>query len=469
MGRRNRPVFARRDVIKGASAAIIAGAAPRSAWARTEADVIVIGAGLAGLFAAHKLEVAGLRTIVVEGERRVGGRLFSLNDVPGKPDAGGILVGAGYKRLRSIADDLKVPLLPSSSDGTGSLFRINGVSVTAADWATSPANWLIGDERKILPSALGNHYNAMLPRLDSVTDWMLAGAQADVPYNVYLKQSDASDEAQRLIEANLNGNSLASLSTLHIARSAAIFRAGAGPASTIGGGSQTLPAAMAANLKSTIRLGQIVRRIEEGPDSVIVTFASGHSVHAKHVICTIPFSALRTLSVEGNIDPSLSALIPALPYTRATFAYLSASEPFWKSDGLPETIWSDDPLIGRIFALGTDPPMLKVWLSGANADRLDHMVQETAGAEIIARIAAARPSSKGKLSLAKIWSWQNNPMARGIYHHIAPGQGIQLGEAARAQGKRLHFAGEHLAWASSGMEGALESGERAANHVIAHP
>ena len=88
-------MLTRRSLLAGGSAAIVAGAAPRSAWGRTEADAIVIGAGLAGLYAAHRLEVAGLRTVIVEGEARVGGRLHTLDDVPGRPEAGGIQVGSG--------------------------------------------------------------------------------------------------------------------------------------------------------------------------------------------------------------------------------------------------------------------------------------------------------------------------------------------------------------------------------------
>jgi monoamine oxidase len=57
-------------------------------------------------------------------------------------------------------------------------------------------------------------------------------------------------------------------------------------------------------------------------------------------------------------------------------------------------------------------------------------------------------------------------MARGIYHHIGTGQARLLADAVRTNGKRLHFAGEHLAQSASGMEAALESGDRAAKTII---
>jgi monoamine oxidase len=467
-------MWSRRSVLSGGSAAIVAGAAPRSAWGKTEADVVIIGAGLSGLHAAQILEAAGLKCIIIEGERRVGGRLHTLDDLPGKPDAGGIQVGTGYKRLRAIAGDLKVELVNGPGGGAGAaesptaLFNIGGQTITPADWPTSPANHLSDVEKATLPLALGFKYGAALPRLDSPEAWLSADPALDISYAQALRQAGASAEAMRLIEANINGNTLAGMSQLHLARSLAIFRAGPGPVSTIRGGSQRLPEAMAAILKTPIRFGEIVTAISEHANSVSVTTTRSGSIDARHAICTIPFAALRHIPMESPVSPAIATMIASLPYTRASFAYLSATEPFWKSDGLPETLWTDDPWLGRVFILGDSPPMLKVWTVGAAADRLDRVSQALAASEIIGRIEAARPSAKGKLKLERLFSWQRNPMARGIYHHIGTGQAATLAAATRSQGKRLHFAGEHMAQASSGMEAALESGQRAAEMVIAN-
>lgn len=459
-------------MLAGGAATLLAGAAPRAAWGRTEADVLIIGAGLAGLYAAHKLEVAGLKCVIVEGGKRVGGRLHTLDDLPGKPDAGGIQVGTGYKRLRAIAGDLKVALDNGPGGGAGAaesptaLFNIGGLSVAPADWPTSAANKLADADKMTLPLALGFKYGAALPRLESPEAWLSADPALDISYAEGLRKAGASPEAMRLIEANMNGNMLTGMSQLHLARSAAIFRAGPGPVSTIRGGSQRLPEAMAAALKTPIRLGQLVTGIREEADGVTVQTSRGN-IRARHCICTIPFAALRAIPIEAPIDPAIANMIAALPYTRASFVYLSASEPFWNSDGLPETLWTDDPWLGRVFVLGDSPPMLKVWTVGAGADLLDRASAPQAEAEIIRRIEAARPSAKGKLKLLRLWSWQRNPMARGIYHHIGTAQAAALAAATQATGKRLHFAGEHLAQASSGMEAALESGECTARTIIA--
>lgn len=85
---------------------------------------------------------------------------------------------------------------------------------------------------------------------------------------------------------------------------------------------------------------------------------------------------------------------------------------------------------------------------------------------IIARIEAARPSAGGMMSVAGFHSWQHDAGSRGIYHSIGTVMASDLVAATRSSGTRLHFAGEHLAQASSGMEAALECGETAARTVI---
>jgi monoamine oxidase len=464
-------MISRRSLLAGGSAAIVAGAAPRSAWGRTQAEVIVIGAGLAGLHAARLLELAGLRTIILEGEQRVGGRLHTLDDLPGRPDAGGIQIGAGYRRLRAVAAELGVPLDEGPGGGAGAveartaLFNIAGQTVPAADWPDSPVNRLGAEERRTLPLALAFSYAARLPRLETPEAWMSADPGLDISYAEALRRVGASAEAMRLIEVNMNGNTLAGMSQLSIARSSAIFRAGPGPTATVRGGSQRLPEAMAGRLSSPIRLGTLVSGIREDVDGVTVETSRGR-LKARHVICTIPFSTLRYISLEASLPQAVATMIASLPYTRASFAYLSATEPFWKADGQPETLWTDDPMLGRVFVLGSDPPMLKVWTVGAGADLLDRAPAELAGAEIISRIERARPSAQGKLKLERLFSWQKRPLARGIYHHIGTGQAALLAQAVRSAGARLHFAGEHLSEASSGMEGAFESAERVARRIV---
>jgi monoamine oxidase len=464
--------LSRRGVLAGGGAAIIAGAAPRLAWGATAYDVVVIGAGLAGLHTAQLLEAAGLKVVVLEAENRVGGRMHTLDDMPGAPEAGGIQIGQSYHILRGIADRLGVPLDSSAGAGVGAvaspsaLLHIKGKTIRADDWGNSPENRLIGAERAIPPFALGGFYGRALPALDAPASWLDAPPSQDVSYDEALRQAGASDEARRLIDANMNGNTLAGISALSLARAVALRRAGPGPTMTVRGGSQRLPEAMAAALGSEVRLGEKVRAIRAEPGGAEVITDTG-TIRARHIVCTIPFAAMRHLPVVGDFPVTVAEMIAALPYTRATFAFISARRPFWRDDGEAETIWSDHPLIGRIFVASDDPPLLKLWAFGAGADALDRIGEEAATTTLIPLIESIRPSSKGQITGLKLFSWQANPHARGIYHHIGTGQAASLASAVRWQGRSLHFAGEHLGPVSQGMEGALESARQTAERILA--
>ena len=95
-----RTATSRRRVLKStAAAAALAVTAAKPLRAATESDVLVLGAGLAGLRAAVDLEDQGVKVQVIEGRNRAGGRVLSMTNIAGNPEAGGTGIGAGYGRM----------------------------------------------------------------------------------------------------------------------------------------------------------------------------------------------------------------------------------------------------------------------------------------------------------------------------------------------------------------------------------
>lgn len=430
-------------------------------------DVVVVGAGLSGLNAATLLEAAGLRVSVVEARNRIGGRLHTLDELPGQPEAGAVQIGSGYRRIIELAQSHGVPLVPGGTETQSALYLIGGRRLRATEWPDSSANSLSGAERAVEPGALPLHFARQMPALSGVGAWREADAIAslDMPYAEMLHRQGASQEASRLIEANLNGNGLATLSALNIARTVAVFQSSTGPLSVIANGSQRLPEAMAKSLDSPPLLGWSVARIEQDRTGVTLTSSTGDAIWAAQVIVTVPFSVVDRIEFRPALPQPWASVIEQLPYTRASFVFLKAETAFWQ-DGDSSTLWTDDPLVGRVFAVSDDPPLLKAWIAGPSADLADRMNDHAIASRIIAAVTAARPAAEGKLSLLTRFSWGADPLARGIYHHLAPGTATPLAAFPLRMGDRIYFAGEHLARHATGMEGALESGETAARMLL---
>jgi monoamine oxidase len=464
-------MIGRRDFVAAASAALVAGIAPRRAWGRTDVDVIVIGAGLAGLYAAMLLADNGQKVLVLEAQQRVGGRLKTLDHVPGRPEAGGLQIGALYGRVMTAASWSETALDDSvaGESGAGFAYHVGGMLMAASEWPTSPANQLAAGEKAILPSALVQGFLRSQPPLADEGAWTSPEAAAfDISLGAAMRTAGMSAEALRLAQCNFNGTTPDGTSLLHMLRAAAIFRAGAGPTKVVRGGTQRLAERMAARLD--VRTGWAAVGIAATGAGVDVALGNGRRLRARHAIVAVPFSVLRSLPLDAPLSPVQREAITALPYTPVTQLHIVARSPFWKEDGLPKYVWSDGR-IGRVFDYGGNHDgahNLVFWLNGENALWADATPAEAVAQTLVAALESARPAARGRLAVdaGVLVSWQNDPNARGAYHHWAPGQMARLGTACMTPAGRLHFAGEHLALRSSGMEAACESGERAALAVL---
>jgi monoamine oxidase len=132
-------------------------------------------------------------------------------------------------------------------------------------------------------------------------------------------------------------------------------------------------------------------------------------------------------------------------------------------------MWTDTP-IERVFPQ-RDPDgrlmSLTCWIDGANAIALDARPEPEQVAFVLSELARIRPSTKDNLEVARIMSWAREPFSKGAYVNFHPGQVSRLKPVMGKPWHRLHFAGEHTAFTSPGMEGALESAERAAEEISA--
>ncbi len=470
----------RRTLLK--SSAIIAAASYiPGARAQEVADVIVIGAGLSGLNAALLLEEQGQKVIVLEGRNRAGGRLYTLDDVPGAPEAGGSGIGGGYARLIDRANSLGVKLVPqrvrTEAAGETTCIHLRGQTIKAADWETHPLNPYVGEGRKRLPWL--QSFSALSPfnPLPDVADWRSPEqAKNDVSVADFLTGKGWTPEQLRMAFATnpSYGTSAFDVSALmwwHIGKNmVAMAGQGGGGAMAIAGGNQRLPDAMAKVIKSGVRYGKAVVGIRADASGVEAVTTDGSRYRAKRLICSLPASALRLVKLDPAPPLAQARGIATLPYNKVVQAHFVPTRKFWEDDGLPASMWTDT-LAGRFMALryGADTNEITTCLAFVNgfaADALDRMSPDDAIAAILADLALARPATKGALRHVKTVSWQRDRFSGGAYACWAPGQIASFANEIGKDMGRVHFCGEHTAATARGMEGAMESGERSALDIL---
>ena len=468
----------RRTLMKSGAVLAAASYIP-GARAQEVADVIVIGAGLSGLNAALLLEEQGQKVIVLEGRNRAGGRLYTMDDVPGKPEAGGSGIGGGYARLIDRANMLGVKLVPqrvrTEAAGETTCIHIKGATIKANDWEAHPLNPYVDAGRKRLPWL--QSFGALGPfnPLEDVADWKSpAHFKDDISVADFLSAKGWTPEQLRMAFATnpSYGSSAYDVSALmwwHIAKNV-FAMSGGGGAMAIEGGNQRLPDAMARAVKSGVRYGKGVVVIRADVDGVEAVTADGSRYRGKRLVCSLPASALRLVRIDPAPPLAQARGIATLPYNRVFQAHFVPTRKFWEDDGLPASMWTDT-LAGRFMALrygadGKDVTSCLAFVNGFAADRLDRMDPAVAAQAILADLALARPATQGALKPIKTWSWQRDPFSGGAYACWAPGQIAAFANEIGKDMGRIHFAGEHTAATARGMEGAMESGERAALDIL---
>ena len=469
---RRQPPISRRRFLAGAATAAAFAALPGVARAQRR-RVAVAGAGLAGLHAALLLQDAGHEVIVIEGRDRVGGRIWTLDGVPGRPDAGGSQIGSNYRRLIAAAEQAGATLGASEPGGYyPTSYLIDGAAETRQSWPESPRNPFPEELKSITPDRLTNYLLRELP-FAQVSDWHAASMSAyDVSAGDWFREQGLDDAGLALLGANNSyGNTFAATSLLGLYRVVAGFqRASEQRASLLDveGGAMRLPEAMAARLAEPVRLGETLTRLENNAGGVRLQCASGMEIEADAAILTLPVPALRRIEFSPALPAGQQQAIDTVVFNKASIAWLEASPEGWEASGIPGSIWSN-AAFGRLFArrdAATGNSLITAWVNGDDCDRYDTLPQDEAGELLLQDIARAWPGASGNLQLHALVRWAADPFSGGTWPAWSPGQIGRYFEALRQPANGVFFAGEHTASEFSGMEGAFESGERAAGEVL---
>jgi monoamine oxidase len=443
-----------------------------------EADVIVVGAGLAGLVAARQLRAARREVLVLEARDRVGGRTANASIGAGKiTEMGGEWVGPTQDRVLALARELRIETFPTYYEGRnllhlgGKLKRYKGTIPRLAPHVLLDVDRARRKLRKAARRVPADApWNA--PKADELDSQTLA---------TWVRKATRTKKARKLLEiatGTVMGTGTAELSLLWMlsyVSSAGSFDAlidteGGAQQDRFVGGSQLISQRLAEELADRVVLSAPVRRISQDGGGLEVD-ADGVSARAQRVIVAVP----PPLAARVSFTPPLGGRRDQLTQRMASGALTKCAavypEPFWRADGLTGQAVTDSGPVSTTFDNSPpdgSPGVLLGFIAGAEAIRHARRSEAERRRTVLESFTRLFGPQAAKPGIYLETAWAEEEWSRGgPVCSFAPGALAQYGEALRQPAGRVHWAGAETATVWCGyMEGAVRSGERAAEEVL---
>lgn len=248
---------------------------------------------------------------------------------------------------------------------------------------------------------------------------------------------------------------------------------------TIQGGNERLPRALADRLEGRIHYQCAVKRIEWDSSSVTVVcrgLDGPQQFQADRAVCTIPFSVLKDVEVDPDFSAEKRSAIDHLPYTQVNRTYVRTATRFWTSpspvDGSQQVPYGsgNTDLLGQWLHDATafqpgQAGIVEAYRAGGRAAAVEGMTEEARMEVTLKSLTTAYPGLDAPSGPGAFKSWTHDPWSLGGYCWFRPGQMTSLLPSISAPEGPIHFAGDHASPAPGWMEGAIESGHRAAEEV----
>ncbi|MGY4711820.1 flavin monoamine oxidase family protein [Mycolicibacterium sp. CBM1] len=438
-------------------------------------DVVVIGAGFAGLTAARELTRSGFHTVVLEGRDRVGGRsdTATLAGVP--VDLGGTFVGPTQDAVLTLAAELGCATTPTYHQGAN-LIRWRGKVRSYRGTIPRLSLLTLLDIGRIQwqVERLGRDVDIRRPwaspkakKLDAVTlaQWLHS-----------VGASRASHDLLAIMARVTWGAEPDELSMLHVVRyikaAGGLDRlldvVGGAQQDHFPGGTQQIAETMAAELGDRVRLGAVVSRIEWSEDAVAVA-SSTPVVEARRAVLAIPPAHRLGIDIAPPPPIGYQQLAQRWPQGALSKAYAAYPRPFWRERGLSGQSLSDQGPVFITFDIspGDDGPgILLGFVDSRGFDALDP--EQRRRHAIDGFTALFGPDAESPIDyLDQCWGAETFAPG-GPTAAVPPGMWTEFGPLLRRPVGPLHWAGTETADEWTGfLDGAVRSGLRVAAEVAA--
>jgi monoamine oxidase len=240
----------------------------------------------------------------------------------------------------------------------------------------------------------------------------------------------------------------------------------------IDGGMDRLPRGIATALHLPIRYNRRLTRLTRSGNGVRAECRAGtatETITADRAILAIPFSMLRQVAIDPPFSPAKTRIISDLTYFDASRFVLQTKSRFWTAEHLNGSARTDGPADIWDMSFGQKGTSGLVSLTTGN-DRIEEQLVNLPPPERVnfgaSLAAAAFPRIENQLQKGFVQIWGRDPYAGGAFSVFKPGQMTAWARVMGAPEGRVHFAGEHLSPWNGWMEGALWSGEHAAQEII---
>jgi monoamine oxidase len=441
-------------------------------------DVVVVGAGMAGLVCADRLRGRGVEVLVLEACHQVGGRTVGLKVDGETVDLGGQFIGPGQDRVYALAEELGVATFPTYTAGanlleteTGRLRRFRGMvpklgPLTLLDIARAQFR-----------------LDRLARTVDTEAPWRTPNAAAldGQTMRSWIDRTARTRGGRRFLALACHAiwacepSELSLLHALFYIRSAGSLSAltdfeGGAQQDRLAGGAYGLASRLADRLGTALRLDAPVRRIDHDDSGVLVTIDDGTAWRARQVVVAASPPLASRIAYHPPLPAARDNLLQRLPMGSVIKYIATYPEPVWRQAGLSGAALS---LRGPIALTVDSSPqsgergVLIGFVNGTSArDLATHSPADRRTILLDALIRLFGPQASSPVNFVER-NWNEEPFTRGAYSAVfPPGAWTQLGSALRAPVGRIHWAGTETSPRWYGyIDGAVRSGEAAADAV----